>query len=196
MNSSAASTGTDSFIQVWIRALTKPSESTYAGIAASPKAKASTAFLWIFLCTFAPALVGVLVSGTQISQRLRDAGVDTGALGGGLGSALVNFLCFTPFAAVLGVLGFIISVGVMQWIAKLFKGQGTFDQMAYTLGAITAPGLLLSAVLTLPSLVPVLGICSGLFSLLLSLYLLVLEVTAIKGVHKFGWGAAIGTFVI
>jgi hypothetical protein len=196
MNASTTTTGTESFFQVWLRALTKPRESTYADLAASPRAKASTAFLWIFLCTFAPALVSVLVSGGQISQRLQEAGVDTGAAGGGIGAALINFLCVTPFAAVVGVVGFIISVGLMQWIARLFKGQGTFDQLAYALGAITAPGLLVSAVLTLPSLIPVLGICSGLLSLLFSVYVLVLEATAIKGVHKFGWGAAVGTLLI
>ena len=140
--------------------------------------------------------MGVLVSGSQISQRLQDAGVDAGAVGGGLGAGLVNFLCVTPFIAVVSVVGFIIGTGIMQWLARMFRGQGTFDQLAYSLGAIAAPGLLVSAVLTLPSLVPVLGICSGLFSGLFSLYMLVLQVTAIKGVHKFGWGAAIGTLVI
>jgi hypothetical protein len=196
MNTSVTSTGSESFLQIWIRALTKPSESTYSELAGSARARASTAFLWIFLCTFAPALVSVLVSGSQISQRLQQAGVDTGSVGGGLGAALINFLCITPFAAIVGIIGFIISVGLMQWIARLFHGQGTFDQLAYTLGAILAPGLLVSAVLALPSAVPFLGICSGLLSLLFSLYLLVLEVRAIKAVHKFGLGSAIGTLVI
>jgi hypothetical protein len=196
MSISDMSSGTVSFLQIWLRALTKPNESTYSLLAASPRAKASKAFLWIFLCTLAPALVSVLVSGSRITQRLQDAGVDTGVAGRGFGAAAINFLCVTPFAAALGVVGFIISVGLMQWVARMFKGQGTFDQLAYTLGAITAPGVLITAVLTLPSLIPVLGICSGLLSLLFSIYLFVLEVTAIKAVHKFGLGAAIGTAVI
>ena len=140
MDTSTAGSGRESFFQIWIRALTKPNESTYAALAASPRAKASTAFLWIFLCTFAPAFVSVLVSGSQISRQLAQAGVDIGEAGGGLGASLVNFLCITPFAAVVGVVGFVISVAIMQWIARMFKGQGTFDQLAYALGAITAPG--------------------------------------------------------
>jgi hypothetical protein len=196
MEASTPGTGTESFFQVWLRALTKPNEATYAGIAASPRARANTAFLWIFVCTFAPALVSVLVRGSQISQGLEQAGVDVGEAGGGLGAALINFLCVTPFLAIAGLVSFIISVAIMQWIAGMFKGQGSFDQLAYALGAITAPGLLVSAVLTLPSLIPYVGICSGILSSLFSLYLIVLEVMAIKGVHKFGWGAAIGTFFI
>ncbi len=193
---STPSSSSESFFQIWIRALTKPNESTYAALAASPRAKASTAFLWVFLTAFVPGFVGVLVNGSQLSQRLQQAGVDVGSSGGGLGASLVSFLCVTPFVAVLGVVGFIISAGIMQWIARLFRGQGTFDQLAYSLGAITAPGLLVSAVLSLPSLIPVVGICSGIFGGLFSIYLIVLEVTAIKGVHKFGWGPAIGTLVI
>ena len=38
-----------SFVQMWINALTKPSEHTYAEIAASPNAKATTAFLWVVI---------------------------------------------------------------------------------------------------------------------------------------------------
>ena len=34
------------FYQVWIKALTRPSEQTYAELAASPNAKANTAYLW------------------------------------------------------------------------------------------------------------------------------------------------------
>jgi hypothetical protein len=196
METSTSVSGRQSFLQVWVKAITKPSESTYADLASSPGAKANTAFLWIFLCTFAPAFVNVLVSGGQISQRLQDAGVDVGEAGGGLGASLVSFLCLTPVAAVVGVVGFIISVAIMQWIARMFRGQGTFDQLAYTLGAISAPGLLVSAVLTLPSLIPYVGMCSGILSGLLGIYLIVLEVMAIKGVHRFGWGAAIGTLVI
>ena len=196
MGQIATSSGAEPFFQVWMRALTKPNEATFAEMAASPRAKAPRAFLWIFLCSFAPALVSVLVSGSQISRGLEQAGVDVGETGGALGASLVNFLCVTPFIAVLTVVFFIIGVAVMQWIAGLFHGQGTFDQLAYTLGAISAPGFLVSAVLTLPSVVPVLGICSGAISFLFGLYLAFLEVTAIKGVHKFGWGAAIGTFII
>lgn len=185
-----------SFFSTWIRAITKPNESTYAGIAESPKARAGTAALWVFICSFAPALVSVLVSGGQLSQALAQAGVDVEQFGGGLGAALINFLCITPVAAVVGVAGFLISTALMQWIARMFGGKGSFDQMAYTLGAITAPAMLVSALLALPSAIPFLGLLVVGVSGLFSLYVLVLQVMAIKGVHRFGWGAAIGSFFI
>jgi len=192
----AASVQTGSFFRTWLQALTKPHESTYAAIAGSPKAKATTACLWVFLCSFAPALVSVLVRGSQLTTQLAQAGVDTEQFGGGLGAALFNFLCFTPFAAVVGVAGFLISTALMQWIARMFGGQGSFDQLAYALGAITAPGLLVSALLTLPSAIPSVGLCFGGLGALFSIFVLVLEVMAIKGVHRFGWGPAIGSLII
>ena len=185
-----------SFLQVWLQALTRPQESTYAAIAASPKAKATTAYLWVFLCAFAPALVSVLVSGGELTRRLAEAGVDTEQYGGGVGAALLNFLCITPFAAVVGVVGFLISVALMQWVAKMFGGTGSFDRMAYVLGAITAPAMLVSALLTLPSAVPVLGICVGGLSALFGIYVFVLQVMGIKAVQGFGLGPAIGTLII
>lgn len=185
-----------SFVQTWVRALTRPREATYAVIASSPRAKAGTAFLWVFLCSLAPALASVLVRGGQLTQQLAQAGVDTEQLGGGFGAALVNLLCITPFVALAGVLGFIIGTALVNWVAKMFGGSGSYGQLAYTLGAITAPGLLVSAILTLPAAVPFLGLCVAGLSALFSLYLVVLQVIAIKGVHRFGWGAAIGAYVI
>ena len=191
-----ASAGPGSFFRIWMQALTKPNEATYATLAASPGARATTAYLWIFLCSFAPALVSVLVSGGELTRRLAEAGVDAEQYGGGLGAAAFNFLCITPFAAVVGVLGFLIGTAVMQWVAKMFGGQGSFDQLAYTLGAIAAPGLLVSALLTLPTAVPFVGLCFAGLSAVFSIYIIVLEVMAIKGAQHFGWGAAIGTFII
>ncbi|MFH1185253.1 MAG: Yip1 family protein [Chloroflexota bacterium] len=192
----AVNVRSESFFQTWIQALTKPRETTYAALAASPKAKATTAYWWVFLCSFAPAVVSMVVSGSQLTRQLAEAGVDTGQLGGGLGAALINFLCIAPFAAVAGVAGFLISVALMQWIAKMFGGQGSFDQLAYGLGAITAPALLVSALLTLPTAIPFAGLCFAGLSAVFSIYVIVLEVMAIKGVHRFGWGPAIGTLII
>ena len=185
-----------SFFQTWIQALTKPRITTYAAMAASPKAKATTAYLWVFLCSFAPAVVSMVVSGGELTRRLVEVGVDTEQLGGGIGSALVNFLCIAPFAAVAGVVGFLISAALMQWIGKMFGGLGSFDQLAYALGAITAPALLVSALLTLPAAIPFAGLCFAGLSAVFSIYVLALQVMAIKGVHQFGWVPAIGTFII
>ena len=187
---------TESFFQIWVRALTRPREATFAELATSPKARGATAYLWVFLCSFAPALVSVIVSGGELTRRLAEAGVDAEQIGGGLGGALINLVCITPFAAVIGAAGFLISVAITQWIARMFGGRGSHDQLAYALGAVAAPALLVTALLTLPTAIPFVGLCFAGLSALFSIYVIVLEVIAIKGVHGFGWGAAIGSLLI
>jgi hypothetical protein len=78
----------------------------------------------------------------------------------------------------------------------MFGGRGTFDQLAYAIAAIVAPFYLVSAVLTLLSAIPAVGFCFGLVGLLAGLYVLVLEVMAVKGVNQFGWGQAIASLLI
>jgi len=49
----------------------------------------------------------------------------------------------------MSVVLFAIGVALIQWIAKMFGGRGTFEQLAYTFGAIQAPFYLISAVFAL-----------------------------------------------
>jgi hypothetical protein len=58
------------------------------------------------------------------------------------------------------------------------------------------PFTLVSSLLTPFSGIPVVGICTGLASILFGLYALVLEIMAVKGVNKFGWGEAIGSLFL
>lgn len=78
----------------------------------------------------------------------------------------------------------------------MFGGRGTNDQLVYTLSAILTPYLIISGLLTLLTAIPYVGFCFGLISLLAAIYILVLEVMAVKAVNQFGWGPAIGSLLI
>ena len=116
--------------------------------------------------------------------------------GGGIAGTLITAVCGAPVLAVIGVLFFALGTAIVQWIAKMFGGRGNFTQLAYVLSAILSPFLLLSSVLTLLSAIPFVGLCFSLVSMLAGLYVLVLEIMAVKGVNQFGWGAAIGSLFI
>jgi hypothetical protein len=94
------------------------------------------------------------------------------------------------------VIGLAISAAIIQWIAKLFGGTGTFEKLAYGLAAITVPVTLVTMFLTPLSAVPYLGICTGLLSAGIGLYALFLQITAVKAVNGFGWGPAIGSVLL
>jgi hypothetical protein len=51
-------------------------------------------------------------------------------------------------------------------------------------------------VLTVLGTVPYVNYCTGIVSLLLSLYILYIQITAVKAVNRFGWGPAAGSVLI
>ena len=188
--------GPDPIYKIWIDALTKPNEGTYASLAAAPGAKANTAFLWVFLAALMNSIVVVLVQGALMTNFMQTFGEDLGSFGVGFGTSIVTAICGAPLGAAVFVLFFAISVGIYQWIAGMFGGKGSFGQLAYVLDAITAPYLLISSLFTLLTAIPFVGFCFGAIAGLLGLYILVLEFMAVKGVNQFGWGPAIGSILL
>ena len=188
--------GPDPFYKIWIDALTKPNESTYSSLAATPEANANKAFLWVFIASLINSLFAVLVQGPLMRNMMGAFGEDPGFFGGGFGSSIITAICGAPLGAVVSVLFFAISVGIFQWIAGMFGGKGNFGQLAYVLGAIAAPYMLISSLLTLLAAIPYVGFCFTAIAGLGGLYVLVLEVIAVKGVNQFGWGPAIGSVFI
>lgn len=177
--------------QNWVRALTRPSEQTFAAMAASPLAKASTGYLWYFIGSIVQTLLAAAVQGTvtktyfpQFAQQL-----DTG-------SPLYAIVCGAPIAAVLSTIFFAIGAAIIQWIAGMFGGRGSNDKLVYVLSNILTPYLMISGVLTLLTAVPYVGFCFSFIALAGGIYILVLEVMAVKGVNQFGWGAAIASLFI
>jgi hypothetical protein len=115
---------------------------------------------------------------------------------GGAGSVALTLLCGTPIAAVLGTIVFAIVVALAQWIAKMFGGKGNNDQLAYAFAAIGAPYSLVSSLFIALSAIPFVGICFRIILGLAGIYIIVLQVMAVKGVNGFGWGPAIGSVFI
>ncbi len=189
--------GVTSVFQDWMNAFTKPNEQTFATMVASPNAKATTAYLWVFVGLLVEFFFSALVQGVLIRQTLQAQGLGGNNLpGGGIGVTLISAICGGPIAAVIGVVFFAIFTALVQWIAKMFGGRGTFDQLAYAFGAISAPFALVSAVFVLLGAIPFVGICFRIVIGIAGLYVLVLEIMAAKGVNQFDWGPAAGSVLI
>jgi len=196
-NTPAPEPRSDSVFNVWIRALTKPSEFTYADLAASPRAKATTAYLWMFIASLIQFFLSTLVQ-RQMFNNLERYGLDVSQFGnrGGVGAVLIGLVCVAPILAALSTLMFALITAIMQWLARMFGGTGTYDQLAYALAAIAAPLTILSGILGLFGAIPYAGVCFGLLGFLVGIYILVLQLMAIKGVNRIGWGGALGAYFI
>jgi hypothetical protein len=191
--SQPSASGVSDWVSVWMDAVTKPSEQTFSRIARSPNAKTTTALLWIFLGSLLSSFVGYLVQGALMSQMLRNSDLGLEGFPTGAGGGFVAAICGAPIGAVISVVFFVVIVGIVQLVAKMFGGTATFDQMAYAMAAVLTPFYLVSSLVTLLTAIPLVGACFGIVSLLLALYALVLQVMAIKGANQFGWGQAIGS---
>jgi hypothetical protein len=187
--------GVSEWVTVWRDALTRPSDLTYARIAQSPNAKTTTALLWIFIGSLVSSLLAIPAQGVwmrQLIQSMDLEGQGFPAAGGGI----MTVICGAPIGAVISVVIFAIVIGIVQLLAKMFGGRGTFDQLAYAIAAIVTPFYLVSGVLSLLSAIPYVGFCFGLLTLAAGIYVLVLEVMAVKGVNQFGWGQAIASLLL
>lgn len=197
--------GPAGWIQVWMKAVSKPNEQTFIDMTESPDATSKTAFIWVFIAGTVSGIFQAILQGiytaTGTTPQIPIPGLEQYMPSGSgdaasIGVALVISLCLSPVAGLVSVLFFAIGTAIVQWIAKMFGGVGTFEKLAYATAAITVPFTLVSSVLALFSTISFVGACFGIISLGLSLYVIVLQVMAVKGVNRFGWGAAIGSVFI
>lgn len=205
----ASKPGVAGWFSIWMKAVSKPSEQTFVEIAESPDAKMQTAFIWVFIAGTITALVSGIVQGITAFMGGAPAlppipgleqYIDPSMLEQSSSSPMVTLItgiCGAPVAGLIAIPFFALGVAIVQWIAKLFKGEGSFEKLAYAYGAITVPVSLVSAVLTLFSVIPFIGACFGFISLGVSIYAIVLQVFAVKAVNRFpSFGPAVGAVLI
>jgi len=192
---SAEPAGIMGWVSVWMAAVTKPNEQTFVEMANSGNAKATTAYIWVFISSLVSFFFASLVQGAAMRQIMQQYDM-AGQVGGSIGTTLITAICGAPIAAVISVVVFAVVVAIVQFLAKMFGGKGTFDQLAYALAAISTPFALISGVLTLLSAIPLVGLCFSVVSLVAGLYVLVLQVIAVKAVNQFGWGQAAGSLLL
>jgi hypothetical protein len=185
---------------VWSKVLTKPSEKTFLEIIDHPEAKAKAAYIWVFIVG---TLSGLINSVTQfivglagLQQTMPEFGQLPGSTGIVGAAGLIGALCGAPIAGLFSVLGFAIGVGIVHATARFFGGQGSFDKLAYAFGAIAAPLSVISALMIPFNAIPFVALCTLPVLLVLGLYGLFLNVTAIKAVHRCGWGEAAAALLL
>lgn len=138
-------------LPVWSKVFTKPGEKTFLEILEHPEAKAKSAYLWVFLAgTFSgliSALARFIVTMIGVRQLMPEFGEVPGMSGIFGAAGLLGALCSAPLTGLFTLLSFMLSVAIIHGTAKFLGGQGTFDRMAYSFGAVVAPLTLISAVL-------------------------------------------------
>ena len=195
-NAPLPASGPTPVLQTWMKALTKPNEQTFVDIASSPNAKATTAYLWVFVASLIQIFLSALVQNQLVGTYMEQYGLGDSLGNGGISSVLIGAICGAPIGAAVTTLFFAIGVFIVQWIAKMFGGRGTSDQLAYAMAAIAAPYSIVAGIFTLLAVIPYVGFCFSAILAIAGIYILVLQVMAVKGVNQISWGAAIGSLLI
>jgi hypothetical protein len=185
---------------VWSKVFTRPGEATFVEITAHRDATAKAAYIWVFIAGTLAGLINSLTQFVVALTGLRQAMPEFGQLPGAAGvlgtTGLLGAICSAPIAGLLSVIGFAIGVTIVHATARFFGGQGSFDKLAYAFGAITVPFSLISALMVPLNAVPFVAFCTLPALLALGVYVLFLEVSAIKAVHRFGWGEAAAALLL
>ena len=181
-------------LPVWSKVFTKPYERTFVEITQHPEAKARSAYIWVFI---AGTLSGLINSVTQfivglagLQQVAPDLGQTPGVTGMLGAAGLMGAICGAPIAGLFSVIGFALGVSIIHATARFFGGQGSFDRLAYAFGAVTVPLSLVSAFMVPLNAIPFVSFCTVPLLMGMALYVLFLELTALKAVHQFSWGEA------
>jgi hypothetical protein len=186
---------------VWIKVYTKPGEQTFAEIIDHPDATAKNAYIWVFVVGM---LSGLLNSLTQFVvgmaglrqvlpgyEQLPDVSRVMGATG------LIGAICGAPIAGLFSVIGFAISVALIHWATRFFGSkEGSFDKLAYAMAAAVVPFSLVSGLLVPFSAIRFAMFCILPVLLIGGIYVIYLELAAIKAVYHTGWFEAAGAFFL
>jgi hypothetical protein len=187
-------------LPVWTKVFTQPNERTFLEITDHPEAKAKSAYIWVFLVGTLSALINSVVQFTVgligLQQTMPEVGQMPGMSGAVGAVGLFSAVCGAPIAGLFSVIGFAIGVAIIQATARFFGGQGTFDKMAYAFGAVAVPVSLISGLMAPLNLIPFAMFCTLPVLIGLGLYAMFLQVTAIKAVHRCGWGEAAAAYFL
>jgi hypothetical protein len=166
----------------YLKVVTRPSVQSFS----SEKGKASWGSTWLQL--LALGILSALFS--VLAQLLVPPHVGNVP---GVSQATVQAVTTTLLALFILVgtpLAFLVAGAFFYWLARLFRGDGSYLQQVYTLTLFGVPMVLLSSLL---QLIPATG---SWLPYLPHLYSLVLLVLSIMAVHHLSWGKALVIILI
>ncbi len=185
-------------VQTWINVLTHPGDAAFQEERLKPQAKIATAIIWVIIAAVIAAIFGgisMAIGGgagfmqnimlnQDIPPEMRQQFAQYAAMGSGtVFGAVFGTLIFAPLA-------FLVGSGILFVVAKMFGGEGSFEEQTYLLATFWAPITIINAVL---GVIPFLGACLG---FIISIYQLVLATFAIKVSHNLPGGKAAATVLI
>ena len=180
-----------SWYDAWSTALLSPTVEGYQSLINHAGVNVSTPLTWIFITTLRTYIDIGGLGASQVSAQMKFIlsqvpGMDPRILAGGTALFL---LIAIPLTAILMTAGQALGVAILHGMAFVLGGQGKYSQMLYASTAFTCPMSIISSII---AAIPVVNMASP----LISLWLIYLELTALRAVYRLSWGRAIAALLL
>jgi hypothetical protein len=180
-----------SAVDTWIKALTQPNQAAYRQIVNDPGASIGKAILWLAIFGFVGGLLSGIIQAIggasamqQVSQLFSDYGDIPMQLPARTGGTFMTIVSSAFGGLIGGIIGAMLYAALVQVVAKMLGGTGTFEKLFYGFTAYGAP---LGMVTSVIGAIPFIG-CLG---IPLGIYGIVLNVIANQAANEYDTGKAV-----
>jgi hypothetical protein len=184
--------------EIWWDIWTRPGMESFQSLLSEPRHDSTRGFIWIAVTSFVMALISALFSTLVLKNLVTDA--FGGELYKGIGDFTLASLCGLILSPVGATIGLAVSAAIYHWVAGIFRGHGTWNNMVISLSAVSAPASIVGGVIGLISLLlinnPLLIFLPSLVAFVFAIYVIILNVFAVRVVEDIGTLEAIGTLFI
>jgi len=190
--------------EIWLDVWTHPGEEAFWGILKERNHSVGRAFIWVAVTSLILAVASIIGYVPLYRSFMSNIGAVNTVEFFNTTSLLTFGICSVILTPIFAILGLVISSGIYHLISKLFGGSGAWSDLVFCLGAVIAPGSIITGVLMIPYVLfsnfPAIwwlvAIFIGILSLIVSIYVIVLNVNAIRGAERIGtWQAILTIFL-
>jgi hypothetical protein len=189
--------------EIWLDVWMHPGDQVFRDILKERDHGAGRAFIWIAVTSLILGLISAIGYIPVFQSNLVDFGLSNSSVIS-TSSVLIAGLCSLIFAPIAAIIGISISTGIYHLVSKLFHGYGSWSDLLFCMAAVAAPSSLISTVLFIPYLLfrnfpaifVLVALLIGIISVVLAVYVLIMNVNAIRVAENLGTGSAIGTLLV
>lgn len=190
--------------EIWMDVWTHPGEEVFRNLLKERDHRATRGFIWMAVSSLILAVatgIGYIPVYHRLATQLGTT-QNTGLLFGG--AVFTNLICSIILVPISAIIGLAISSGIYHLISKLFRGDGNYGDLIFSMAAVAAPASLISGIMTIPVILftnfPAIwwmfAILVGILSVSLGIYVIVMNINAVRGVENIGtWQAVLTIFL-
>jgi hypothetical protein len=190
--------------EVWMDVWMHPGEEAFWGILKERDHSVTRGILWVAVTSLIIAVVSIIgyvpLYHSITSQFSNVQNIEFF----GAGTIVTYAICSIILAPIGAILGLLISSGIYHLISRLFGSTGNYSDLVFCMAAVTAPASIIGALLSIPYLLLsnfpailwLVAIFFGILSIILAIYVLVMNVNAVRGAERIGtWQAILTIFL-